>query len=218
MRILLIALAAALLAAGPAVAANPCGPAGCCEPAEVCGTPDSCGKCGVQACCKKVCKVVCEMKEVKKTVWAVECEEFCAPLPTCPCSKSAGCGKGCGPAGCGEEGCEPAACGSCNGCGKGDPCAELAGREVIPPKCGPVRTRKKLVKKEIKCKVPTYKCVVVHCCSGCADVEEKIPAATPAEAPSDEAPLPPPPQTTSRPSLTPIAYRAEVLRSLQFDP
>lgn len=32
--------------------------------------------------CQKCCKIVCEMKKVKKTVWAVECEEFCVPRPS----------------------------------------------------------------------------------------------------------------------------------------
>jgi len=43
------------------------------------------GDCGpaVKPSCAKCCQVVCEWKEVKKTIWAVECEEFCTPSPGC---------------------------------------------------------------------------------------------------------------------------------------
>ncbi|NQU24790.1 MAG: hypothetical protein HQ567_26200 [Candidatus Nealsonbacteria bacterium] len=47
-------------------------------------TPDAtagkAGKC--RSSCAKCCKVVCETKLVKKTVWVVECEEFCVANPT----------------------------------------------------------------------------------------------------------------------------------------
>ena len=126
------------------------------------GTVDECcGTCGSN----KVCKVVCETKKVKKTVWVVECEEFCPSLPNC-CRARKSCGGDC-QADCGEEGCGGKDC-----C---DPCASLR-RPMVPPKCGKVRTRKKLVKKQITCEVPVYKCVVVCCepscaasCGGCGD-------------------------------------------------
>jgi hypothetical protein len=60
------------------------------------------------------------MKEIKKTVWVVECEEFCTTLPGRCCT----------------------------------------------PRCGKVRCKKKLVKKEIKVQVPVYRCKVVDCCGG----------------------------------------------------
>ena len=76
----------------------------------------------------------------------------------------------------------------------------MTNRKYVPPKCGKVRTRKKLVKKEIVCEVPVYKCVVVcsdpGCCeaaSGCLDEEasKAAPAPAPAEETTDAAPLPP---------------------------
>jgi len=148
MRTMIFVLAIGFLDANTCVAADSYGPPACCDQIH-----DCCNRCGVQ----KRCKVICEMKEVKKTCWVVECEEFCVPLPGCgPFCKSACC-DGC------DSGCDI-------GCGDGcpsDPCASLR-RPIVPPKCGKVRCRKKLVKKEITCEVPVYKCVVV-CCKGCCD-------------------------------------------------
>ena len=149
MRTILLSLAIGFLIANTCVAANSCGSPACCD-----RTHESCGRCGVQ----KTCKVICETKKVKKTTWVVECEEFCAPLPGCRSSCKSACGNGCGSgSGC-DSGCD-------NGCSS-DPCASLR-RPIVPPKCGKVRTRKKLVKKEITCEVPVYKCVVVCCNAGC---------------------------------------------------
>jgi len=90
------------------------------------------------------CKGVWEMKEVKKTVWEVQCEEFCVPMPSlfelwtggdkCDTPCKGGVQKSCG------EGCD------------------------VSPRCGKVRCRKKLVKKEVNCKVPVYKCVPAAAC------------------------------------------------------
>ena len=115
----------------------------CCE-------KETCGK----ACHEGYCRVVRGTKEVKKTVWVVECEPFCVPYPGCGRHRSRSCGQDCRDDGCCDTGC----------CKK---------RCLVPPKCGPIRYRKKLVKKEIKCQVPIYKCVPVACgcCSedGCAE-------------------------------------------------
>jgi hypothetical protein len=151
-----------------------------------------------------VCKVVCETREIKKTVWQVKCENFCAPLP----SLARGC-CACGDPGC-DGNCGQAAGGEAGGgnCGKGcDPCAVEEAKCHVPPKCGPVRTKKTLVKKEVTCKVPSYKCVPVCCrcsrdpgccepgCGATAAPAEKIPSApTPvpaAEKTTRSAPLPP---------------------------
>ena len=69
-----------------------------------------------------------------------------------------------------------------------------------PPKCGHVRCRKKLVKKEITCEVPVYKCVVEYVCCDCCgpscgvctEPAAPMPTATgaPAEAPIPAAPIP----------------------------
>jgi len=136
-----------LLMASASFAGDCCADVGCCDSPSCCAKSSHCNGCG------KACQVVCEMKKVKKTVWEVECEEFCAPLPNCEkrcCHK--GCGESCG-GGCDEGGCCGDVCGS-------------ACRPVVPPKCGKVRCRKKLVKKEITCEVPVYKCVV---CGSCCD-------------------------------------------------
>ncbi len=75
MRTVLLTTAIGLLLSGAALAGDCCTAPACCNQ-----THDCCGGCGV----RKVCKVVCEMKKVKKTVWRVECEEFCIPNPRCP--------------------------------------------------------------------------------------------------------------------------------------
>ena len=176
MRTFLSAMAIGLLMTGVAAAADCCEPA-CCDPACCEQSHGCCDGCGSN----KVCKVVCEMKQIKKTVWAVECEEFCAPLP--------GCGRACKLCCNGGE-CGDAGCGSC--CE--DPCASLK-RPMVAPKCGNVRCRKRLVKKEIVCDVPVYKCIVVCCdpaCGGCVE-DEVIPEEAP-DAPAqatENAPLPP---------------------------
>ena len=139
MRTVISSLVIGFLVTDAGVAGAYGGDPACCQPAQ-----DCCGGCGA----KNVCKVVCEMKKVKKTVWAVECEEFCPSLPTC----RRGCGRSCGD-------CEDACC--------SDPCASLR-RPTTPPKCGRVRTRKKLVKQQVTCEVPVYRCVVV-CGKGCCD-------------------------------------------------
>ncbi|HLA84107.1 MAG TPA: hypothetical protein VJL29_04875 [Thermoguttaceae bacterium] len=118
-------------------------------------SPTCCGSCG-----HKACRVVCDVKVVKKVVWVVECEEFCVPNPRCPklCHDARACSQGCTDQ-C-AEGCSSGACdGGCRG------------RGLVLPKCGPVRCRKKLIKKEIECKSPIYKCVVCGACcnNACRD-------------------------------------------------
>lgn len=124
-----------------------CGPAGC-ERYQTSCDGKHCPRCGQPM----TCKIVCETKEVKKVIWDVKCEPFCAPLPRL-----------CGGCGCGDANC----CGQCADgcCNKCDPCAAENAKKIVPPKCGCVRTKKTLEKKEVVCKVPTYKCVAV--CSGC---------------------------------------------------
>jgi hypothetical protein len=192
MRKTVLSLAVGFLLAGVASAQQPA-PAAC-EQVSGGGSPSCCGHCGRKGCCDKYCTVVCEMKEVKKVVWEVKCEEFCAPLPGC--IFGGGCGCGC------EKGCKcdgkTACCDSCrNNC---DPCAAEKSRNYVAPNCGPVRTRQILVKKEVTCKVPSYKCVVQHLCSTCAGSVEQQPvpstAPAPATAPAakpQDLPLPPVP-------------------------
>ena len=115
MRTFVLSLAVGWLIANTAIAGEACKAPAACTEVQTCGSPDRCGRCGCCCPCEKYCRVVCEMKEVKKTCWVVKCEDFCAPLP--------GCSRGC------CEGCEGrrdlrAEAGCSNECGrKCDPCA-----------------------------------------------------------------------------------------------
>jgi hypothetical protein len=165
-----------------------------CNQVQSYGAPDRCAHCGCRACCEKYCRVVCEMKEIKKTVWVVKCEDFCAPLPRCGrCCES-----------CGQECCKQSSCENCGGksC---NPCASLENRNYVPPQCGKVRTKKTLEKKEIVCKIPTYKCVVVYACANCAQKACGSEKGAPESAPAPAAPLPAPvPKTTQNALHQPI--------------
>ena len=82
MRMLAITMTAAWLIAGTAFGGEACKAPAPCAAAQACGSQRQCGCCGRCDCaCERQCRVVCEMKEVKKTVWVVKCEDFCAPLP-----------------------------------------------------------------------------------------------------------------------------------------
>ena len=164
---------AALLAVTQAAAAGESGAASC-------GTPDCCAQCGGRkACQKKVCQVVCEIKKEKKYCWSVQCEDFCAPLPNLPCREC-----------CDKCGGDPAKCGSC--------CEKC----VTPPKCGKVRTKMTLVKKEYEVEKPVYKCVVKYLCNDCCD-------SGPAEGTPPAAPAAP-----SQPSGTPTLAPAPMPKSI----
>ena len=149
MRIFVLSFLAGALLAGVAIAS------------ERCGRPACCDKPG---CEKTACRVVCDVKKVKKYVWVVEYEQICISNPGCKLS-CRGCKSGC------DTGCCAIGCG---------PCAELLSRPMVKPKCCKMICRKKLVKKEIVCEVPTYKCVVVPCGSGsgcgCDDHESAAPS------------------------------------------
>ena len=151
-----------------------------------CGkAPDCCAQCGDKAPCQpKTCRVVCGVKKVKKYCWQVKCEEFCLPMPGCRKSAS-GCGA--------VDECDP-------GCGPA--------KAPTPPKCGKVRCRKKLVKKEYTVEVPIYKCVVKNVCGECCEpsgddvIEEAMqPPSENRRQTIEHAPLPP--------TVTATAYRKE---------
>ena len=102
MRTLACALAATacLAMAGAAVAGDGGGGPGRCDKATCCAC------CGCTAPCKKVCRVVCQMKEVEVTCWEVECEEFCVPLPRLCGRKAGACERDCvAPPKCGKVRC-----------------------------------------------------------------------------------------------------------------
>ncbi len=155
--------------------------AGKCAPPS-CGTPSCCGQCGShRACQKRVRRVVCEMKEVKKVCWSVECEAF-QPLRPAGLTRT-GCGSPCGDVSCGTS-CEPSCGQSCRERSKCVTCCEP----------GKARCKKKLMKREITVKVPVYKCVVEYVCSGCCTTGcaegQPVKAASPAVAPTKPAPVP----------------------------
>jgi len=228
MRTMALTLAVTFLAATAVMAADCCPPAACEQPQACCPAQD-CGPAACEpACVQKYCQVVCTTKKIKKVIWCVQCEDFCPPMPGGPCNPC--CNGCCGPACCGEEcgaecgACEPCCCangvgGLLGGLGMNacNPCAPC--KPELPPSCGQVRTKKKLLRKVIECEVPAYKCVVVCCdpgcgpaaCGGCgadaAPVEEEDAAPeeapAPAEATTDAAPLPPIVGTSYLKALTP---------------
>jgi hypothetical protein len=203
MRTCVLFTAIGLMAAGTALGGDcgVAGPAACgaagCEAAQGSRDCGDCPHCG----CRMVCKSVCTVKEVKKTVWVVKCEPFCAPLPGC----GHGCRCGCGDSACGGCGAEQGGEGACSKCGDCNPCAVEEAKRQVPPKCGPVRCRKILEKKEIVCKVPTYKCVPTcpQCdCGGNSGCDGG--AVAPPRTERTPAPAPAPGKTTQRAPTPPV--------------
>ncbi|MBX3413754.1 MAG: hypothetical protein KF708_13770 [Pirellulales bacterium] len=130
-------------------------------PATTTAAGDCCAHCGCRDGCQKVCRLVCEEKTIEITCWGYKCEDFCVPGPSCPQCKFR------------EE-----VCGEC------DADAQKAGvtpmRKTFawwswdPNPCGTIYTKKKLMKKIVKKKVPSYKWVVEDLCPPC---EAKAPVA-----------------------------------------
>lgn len=101
---------------------------------------DCCKECGCGNC-RKVCKLVCEMKKETVTCWDCKCEDFCIPGPSCLLGTK-----------CVQNQC--------------DPCRTH--REFVwKPSCGPVRQRTVLVKVPKTIEKPSYKCVVETVCCKC---------------------------------------------------
>ncbi len=207
----LLSMAVVLTLASSGLAAGYGGAGGCGEDVA-CGKVDACHGCGVAATCKKRCNVVCDVKTVKRVVWVVECEEFCVPDPCRKLDLNIDrCGRGTG---------AKAGCGSCGDCGEKDPCKALTDRKYTPPKCGKVRTRKILVKKEITCEIPIYKCVVVDSCGSCGDgeiISDEGSGGIPAPVPTEAAPLPPPPEQSTRVAPKSKVIGTSYLEALKFD-
>jgi hypothetical protein len=144
-----------------------------------------CDRCGCQSHCHKVCRVVCEMKEVKETHYCCKCEDFCVPGKSCKCG----------------EVCEPdnfdCPCDNCakHHCNWFDClfCKHEKHRTIWSPSCeSEMYTRNKLIKYQVPKKVPTYKWVVEYCCDQCEctaiqtdapkpPAEIKLPTSTPAD-------------------------------------
>jgi hypothetical protein len=102
-----------------------------------------CTNCGRNCRVKPVCRIVCEMKEVKEWVYECECEDFCVPGP----GKKVGCY-------CDQDPNCPCKCES---------------KPIYKPCWCEMFHRKKLIKKEVVKQVPTYKCVVEYVCVECCN-------------------------------------------------
>jgi hypothetical protein len=89
--------------------------------------------------CQKVCRVVCEMKEVTKTTYSCKCEDFCVPGKSCRVDNACSCGH----------------CADCR-------------KQAWVPTAAYIKTRKVPVKHVEKKLVPTYKLVVEYVCPQCA--------------------------------------------------
>jgi hypothetical protein len=115
------------------------------QPAPVArgGEPKCCAHCGCQCRLKPVCRIVCDKKEVKETVYECQCEDFCVPGP----SKPAGC-----------------YCDTDPNC----PC-HAEQKPIYKPCWCDMFHRKKLTKKEVTKEVPVYKCVVEYVCADCCN-------------------------------------------------
>lgn len=201
-----LALAVCLLVGQAAFADDACGPAEKCF-----GSANCCGRCGKRCPCDQACKVVCDEKEVKKTVWSVECKEICTSLP--------GCGRGC--CGCGDADCNGKCGQSCakdgcesGGCGKGGLLQALGlGYQNVPPKCGHPIGVKTLVKKEVTCKVPSYKCVPCYACNDC--YPECVKEAEAAKAKIEATPAPAPQKAPAAPKPAKQAQNVNLLPDLR---
>lgn len=110
----------------------------------------TCGGCGCHSCVRKVCRLICTTEEKKKTVYSCECEDFCVPGP------SECCGRRCVP--------------DC------DACCGHRWETIWKPGCARVRTRVKLVKREVVEQVPAWKWEVVELCDHCCEGYQTQPA------------------------------------------
>jgi hypothetical protein len=113
-----------------------------------------CAHCGCHAASQKVCRLVKEEKKVEIVCWGCKTEDFCLPGPSKP---------GC-------EHCEYV----CDDCEEGTgpdaiqtKAKKFVWTEWIPGCSAKVHTKKKLMKKVVTKKVPSYKWVVEDLCPQC---------------------------------------------------
>lgn len=113
-----------------------------------------CAQCGQAEAQTKVCRLVCEEKRITVTCWSCECEDFCLQGPNWPTCRHA------------DVACEDD--GECR-----DPHPKLFIWSTWKPlTCPKLMTKKKLQKKIVSRKVPSYKWVVEDLCQACeSDVE-----------------------------------------------
>lgn len=134
-----------------------------------------CAHCGCKCQCDQTCRLVREEKKVDIVCWGMTCEDFCQP----------GCGKVC------EKHCEEV-CEDCDKpCDPSVPCTppqKFVWYEWIPGCSKGIQTKRKLMKKTITKKIPSYKWVVEDLCPACVgkcqcaqvETDAQIPAVPPA--------------------------------------
>lgn len=154
-------------ACGLAAGAPGCGVLAC-DPS--CGVGHHCARCGGCNGCCQVCRLVCKEKELKVTCWASECKPFCVPCPSCQGGKNAEC------VDCAHGG---------NGGSK-----KLVWWDWCPGDAK-VHSKKVLLKKEVKKKVPSYEWVIENLCAACQSAGEAQPIPPGAD-------VPPPPKSAAR--------------------
>jgi hypothetical protein len=124
-----------------------------------------CDHCNRDCGCRKVCRLVCEEKKVEITCWGVECEDFCLPKH-------------------GKPGCKHCELVCDEDCGDPEQKVHTGPKKFVwHDWCAggaKIYTKKKLMKKVVTKKVPTYKWVVEDLCGEC---ESKLkPIDVPADA------------------------------------
>src|SRR5690606_31438164 len=111
----------------------------------------ACSQCGVETCCRAVCRCVPSTEEKKKTCYECKCEDFCVPGPSVWCGRK----------------CESIPYGDEESCGCANGGCTLIWNLWKPCGCAQVRTRKVLVAHEVKKEVPSYKWEVEYLCDEC---------------------------------------------------
>jgi hypothetical protein len=111
----------------------------------------ACHRCGC-AGASKVCRWVKEEKSVTVVCWGVQEEDVCLPGPSCQVCEHVEC-----------------VCDACDPEGKVHTGPKLfSWREWLPKKPAELVTKRKLMKKSVTKKIPSYKWVVEDLCGDCA--------------------------------------------------
>ena len=110
-----------------------------------------CSHCRCQTRCRKVCRLVQEEKKITTSCWGMECEDFCVPGPSTPDCKH-------------SEMLQPKTQDDKKICAQP---RRLTWTSWIPGCSGNVLTKRKLMKKTITTKVPSFKWVVEDLCPQC---------------------------------------------------
>lgn len=122
------------------------------------GSADCCSRCQCRCCCKKIIRVMPEVKKSVKVSWACECEDVATVMPSSALRLTIpNLFKWRFASGSAED---------------KHSCAVNEMECTEPPCPGRIRTVKRLVKKESVVESIVYKTVVEYCCHGCGSVLE----------------------------------------------